>query len=530
MPTSQRPTAPPLAELRWDHRYRRDLPGDPDRRLVSRPVLGAGWSDVAPTPVRAPRLLAWSPEVADLLGITPGHDPEALAAVLAGNTVLPAMAPFATAYAGHQFGHFAGQLGDGRAISLGEVLTTTGDRYEIQLKGAGRTPYSRGADGRAVLRSSLREFLCSEAMHHLGVPTTRALSLVATGEDVVRDLLYSGDPRPEPGAIVARVAPSFLRFGHFELFAWRQDQQNLARLADHVLDRHFPELGPPGPAAYGAMLAEIARRTAKLMVDWMRVGFVHGVMNTDNLSVLGLTIDYGPYGWLEAYDPKWTPNTTDAQHRRYRYGSQPAVAGWNLARLAEAFYPLIQSEAPLHAALELYHTTFTEAWAAASAARLGLDTDNDGLAEALEARLLATETDMVMLYRLLSDLSSADRDDAAWLTAIEPAFYTPPTTSEGAAWVAWLRTWAARLRQAGRPDTQRQAAMRLVNPRYVLRNWMAQQAIHAAEAGDLTELHRLHDVLRRPYDDQPEHDARFFQRRPDWARHKPGCSMLSCSS
>ncbi|MCB9548009.1 MAG: YdiU family protein [Myxococcales bacterium] len=519
----------PLAELHWDHRYRRDLPGDPEPAVFSRQVLGAGWSAVAPTPVAAPRLLAWSPEVASLLGIAPDHDPDALAAVLAGNTVLPAMAPFATAYAGHQFGHFAGQLGDGRAISLGEVLTPAGERYELQLKGAGRTPYSRGADGRAVLRSSLREFLCSEAMHHLGVPTTRALSLVGTGDAVVRDLLYSGDPRPEPGAVVCRVAPSFLRFGHFELFAWRQDAANLTRLADHALARHFPELGPPGPAAYGAMLLAIAKRTARLMADWMRVGFVHGVMNTDNLSVLGLTIDYGPYGWLEAYDPGWTPNTTDAQHRRYRYGQQPAVAHWNLARLAEALYPIIQDEAPLHAALDAYAATFADVWTSAAAARLGVLAD-DGLSEGLDARLRATETDMVIAFRLLSDLGSEDRSDAAWLAALAPAFYATPSADERAAWVAWLRSWAARLRQEGRPDPERQAAMRRVNPRYVLRNWMAQQAIDAAEAGDLTELHRLHDVLRRPYDDQPAHDARYFQRRPDWARHKPGCSMLSCSS
>ena len=237
---------------------------------------------------------------------------------------------------GHQFGHWAGQLGDGRAISLGEAVLADGQRRELQLKGAGPTPYSRSADGRAVLRSSIREFLCSEAMHHLGIPTTRALSLVGTGEGVVRDMFYDGHPEVEPGAIVCRVAPSFLRFGHFELPSQRGDTSLLQALADFCIARDFPHLRGRGEPLYADWFAEVCERTARLVAGWMRVGFVHGVLNTDNMSILGLAIDYGPYGWIDAYDPDWTPNTTDATGRRYRFGWQPRVANWNLGQLARA--------------------------------------------------------------------------------------------------------------------------------------------------------------------------------------------------
>src|SRR5690606_667903 len=323
---------------------------DPATGPGVRQVHGAAWSRVMPAPVAAPRLVADSPEVAARLGFDADDraDP-AFAAVFGGNALLPGMDPWAANYGGHQFGHWAGQLGDGRATSLGEAIDADGGRHELQLKGAGPTPYSRGADGRAVLRSSLREFLCSEAMHHLGVPTTRALSLVATGEAVVRDMFYDGHPRPEPGAIVCRVAPSFLRFGSFELPASRGDVVLLRALAEFCIWRDFPwllggragrplaalrEAGAFDEALFAAWFHEVCVRTARLVGHWMRVGFVHGVLNTDNMSILGLTIDYGPYGWIDDYDPDWTPNTTDAQGRRYRFGWQPRVAHWNLGRLA----------------------------------------------------------------------------------------------------------------------------------------------------------------------------------------------------
>ncbi|MGH8074427.1 MAG: protein adenylyltransferase SelO family protein, partial [Lysobacter sp.] len=274
----------------FDNAFVRDLPGDPETGPRVRQVEGAAWSAVDPTPVADPKVLAWSAEMATRLGLDATDVGSAqFAAVFGGNELLPGMRPFAANYGGHQFGHWAGQLGDGRAISLGETINAAGERWELQLKGAGPTPYSRTADGRAVLRSSVREFLCSEAMHHLGVPTTRALSLIDTGDEVVRDMFYDGNARPEPGAIVCRVAPSFLRFGNFELPASRGNTQLLKQLVDFCIRRDFPHLQGDGEALYAAWFDEVCARTAMMIGHWMRVGFVHGVMNTDNMSILGLT-------------------------------------------------------------------------------------------------------------------------------------------------------------------------------------------------------------------------------------------------
>jgi uncharacterized protein YdiU (UPF0061 family) len=315
----------PMTDLRFDNAFVRELPADPEIANGPRQVVGAAFSWAEPTPVAAPRLVAASAEVAAMLGISP-EAPD-FAAVFSGNTRWPGMTGYAMAYGGHQFGNWAGQLGDGRALGLGEVLTAHDGRQELQLKGAGRTPYSRGADGRAVLRSSIRELLCSEAMHHLGVPTTRALSLVVTGDEVLRDVMYDGHPALEQGAIVCRVAPSFIRFGSFELPAARNDLDLLRRLTDFTIATHYPAFASlGGEDRYAAFFAEVCERTARLMAHWMRVGFVHGVMNTDNMSILGLTIDYGPYGWVDDFDPDWTPNTTDRAHKRYRFGHQPRVA------------------------------------------------------------------------------------------------------------------------------------------------------------------------------------------------------------
>ena len=364
-----------MTDLRFDNRFVRELPADPEAGRHVRQVHGACYSRVEPTPVRAPTLLAWSPEVAALLGIDEADiRSQDFAEVFAGNALLPGMEPYAACYGGHQFGNWAGQLGDGRAITLGEAISPQGQRWELQLKGAGPTPYSRRADGRAVLRSSIREFLCSEAMHHLGVPTTRALSLVGTGEDVIRDMFYDGRARPEPGAVVCRVAPSFIRFGNFEIFASRGEEPLLARLIDFTIDRDFPELAGERDVVARRLrwFEEVVRRTAVLMAHWMRVGFVHGVMNTDNMSILGLTIDYGPYGWVDDYDPDWTPNTTDAQGRRYRFGTQPQVAYWNLNRLAQALSPLFADVQPLQAGLEAFQATLAACTRRDVAAKLGL--------------------------------------------------------------------------------------------------------------------------------------------------------------
>jgi uncharacterized protein YdiU (UPF0061 family) len=518
--------------LRFDNRLTRTLPADPETANHRRQVDGAAFSRVRPTPVAAPVALAWSPEVLDLLGLEESwaKTPE-FAAIFGGNLVPEGADPFAACYGGHQFGTWAGQLGDGRAIALGEVLDRDGDHQTLQLKGAGPTPYSRGADGRAVLRSSLREFLCSEAMHHLGIPTTRALSLVATGDAVVRDVLYDGHPAAEPGAVVCRVAPSFTRFGNFELPASRRDTDLLRRLVEFTLEADFPHLDTgPFEARVAALLAEVATRTADLVVHWMRVGFVHGVLNTDNMSILGLTIDYGPYGWLEGFDPGWTPNTTDAGTRRYRYGAQPQVAHWNLLQLANALATLVDDHAPLQEALDAYGDRYQAGFRSMTAARLGWGDHRDGddaRVDALFSVLQATETDQVIFFRDLADVPvDPDATDDELLAPLADAWYRPDEVvgEVRTAFADWLRVWAARVREHdGRPG------MDALNPRYVPRNYLAQEAIDAAEQGDTGLLGELLDVLRRPYDDQPGRE-RFAAKRPEWARTKVGCSMLSCSS
>ncbi len=515
---------------RFDNAFVRDLPGDSESGSRPRQVESALYSRVGPDPVKAPELLAYSSEVAATLGFSEADlaSPE-FVRVFGGNALLEGMQPFATNYGGHQFGNWAGQLGDGRAISLGEAINEAGERWELQLKGAGLTPYSRGADGRAVLRSSVREFLCSEAMHHLGVPTTRALSLVGTGDAVVRDMFYDGHAAPEPGAIVCRVAPSFIRFGNFELPASRGDTALLRQLVDFTIHRDFSALEGEGELLYAAWFREVCERTATMVAHWMRVGFVHGVMNTDNMSILGLSIDYGPYGWVDNYDPDWTPNTTDAQRRRYRFGQQPNVAWWNLSRLAGALAPLFDGVEPLQEGLDHYASTWTAAERADTAAKLGLvecRDDDVALMQSLQVLMQQAEIDMTLWFRGLADVDP----QAPSLLPMDDAFYDEAKRNVAKPELnRWLAKYAARLADDPQTSAQRRERMRQVNPRYVLRNYLAQQAIDQATQGDPSGIHELLDVMRHPYDDQPGREA-FAKKRPDWARHKAGCSMLSCSS
>jgi serine/tyrosine/threonine adenylyltransferase len=446
--------------------------------------------------------------------------------------LLPGMSPYAACYGGHQFGNWAGQLGDGRAISLGEAIGVDGQRLELQLKGAGPTPYSRTADGRAVLRSSIREFLCSEAMHHLGIPTTRALSLVTTGDTVVRDMFYNGNPRDEPGAIVCRVAPSFIRFGNFEILASREDVPLLSQLVDFTIARDYPHLDGDPAARRAAWFAEVCARTATMIVHWMRVGFVHGVMNTDNMSILGLTIDYGPYGWLDNFDPQWTPNTTDASGRRYRFAQQPAIAQWNLIRLAEALMPVFATEDPLHAGLDRFASVYAEEYAAMNRAKFGLVSEAEGddvLIRDGFALLHAAEMDFTLFFRALAALPSDVETPDELVGALGDVFYDDDKrASQTPALQAWLARWRARVGHDG-PESARMARMNRVNPQYVLRNYLAQQAIDRAESGDPTMVHQLLETMRRPYDSAPPTFV-FAGKRPEWAKSRAGCSMLSCSS
>lgn len=444
-----------------------------------------------------------------------------------GRGLLRNSKPFAMCYAGHQFGNWAGQLGDGRAINLGEIKD-----WAIQLKGAGPTPYSRAADGLAVLRSSIREYLCSEAMHHLGVPSTRALALSLTGDRVLRDLLYDGNPAYEPGAIVARVARSFLRFGNFELFAARNDLKNLKILTEYTINRHFPYLGKPSKEVYLQFFYEVTQKTLAMIVHWQRVGFVHGVMNTDNMSILGLTIDYGPYGWLEGFDFAWTPNTTDRQHKRYRYGNQHAIGLWNLYQLANALYPLIDEARPLEAILEGYQRDFEQRFQQMMRSKLGLvfpkETDQE-MIQTLENNLHASETDMTLFFRKLS--SFQHQQPKKGIECVQEAFYDREAIKGSLLenWNHWFADYAERLKEESISFDLRKEQMNKVNPKYVLRNYMAQLAIEKAEKGDVSLIEELYQLLKQPYEEQLglEH---WCAKRPEWARHRVGCSMLSCSS
>ena len=520
-----------MLNLTFDNQFTHRLPGDTETGPRQRQLSHALFARVTPKPAARPQLIHFSRETAEMLGLSEAqcHSDEFVQA-FSGSQSLSGMDPHATCYGGHQFGNWAGQLGDGRAINLGEVNTLSG-HLMLQLKGAGPTPFSRSADGLAVLRSSLREYLCSEAMYHLGIPTTRALSLIGTGEAVMRDILYDGHPAPEPGAVVCRVSSSFVRFGHFQMLAARQEIDLLKEFTDFIIRREFPHLASNqtiGRDQYLEFFNEVCRRTAELMVHWMRVGFVHGVMNTDNLSILGETIDYGPYGWLDNFDPEWTPNTTDAAQRRYRYSQQPAIAQWNLLQLANALLPLIEDPKPLEGALTEFASNHQNRWQTMMAAKLGLPSYEDKLINRLLALLSNHEIDMTLFFRGLGHITSSARDPFAQLA---DAYYLPEHTHGNARkdMEHWVQDYLAAAKHQNQDDDARQQLMRKTNPKYLLRNYLAQVAIDRAEEGDYKEVDTLLEILRHPYDEQPQHDG-YAQKRPEWARHRAGCSMLSCSS
>jgi uncharacterized protein YdiU (UPF0061 family) len=491
---------------RWVNRYA-DLGPAFFTRLRAQALPDPQWVAVSASTAA---LLGWATEGADGADIL---GPQALEA-LSGGTPWPGCDPLATVYSGHQFGAWAGQLGDGRALLLGELVTPAGP-MEIQLKGGGPTPYSRMGDGRAVLRSSIREFLCSEAMHHLGIPTTRALALVGSALPVRRETL-------ETAAVVTRVAPSFLRFGHFEHFAHHGQSEALKTLADFVIEHHFPGcLEAANP--YAALLEAVTRRTAELIADWQAVGFCHGVMNTDNLSVLGLTIDYGPFGFLDGFDPGHICNHSD-HHGRYTYANQPRVGQWNLHALGQAMLPLIAGDGEVDeattelalAALEPYEATLQAALRTRHRAKLGLASAQDGdvaLADDWLALLAMERTDHTIAWRRLADFTPADPHPVRDLFRDRAAFD------------AWAGRYAQRLALEGSPDVERAARMKLANPKFVLRNHLCESAIRAAQGGDFSETQRLLKVLERPFAEQPEHAA-YADFPPDWAQ----TLEVSCSS
>jgi uncharacterized protein YdiU (UPF0061 family) len=510
-----------------------ELPADADETNITRQVKNACFSYVIPQIPSNPKLIHFSEEVAALLGIS---DENAASAefknVFSGKELLPHSRPYSMSYAGHQFGNWAGQLGDGRAIILAEIEHNQ-ILYTLQLKGAGMTPYSRGADGLAVLRSSIREHLCSEAMFHLGASTTRSLSLILTGDQVLRDVMYDGNPAYEKGAVVCRVAPSFIRFGNFELFSSQNDLKTLKILADFTIKYHFPKIEGNTSANYIQLLQAVADKTREMVVNWQRVGFVHGVMNTDNMSILGLTIDYGPYGWLEDYNPNWTPNTTDRENRRYRFGNQAEIALWNLYQLANALYPLIKEVAPLESILKSFQSQYEESYLNMMRDKLGLSNtkeEDKQLIHILTENLQMAETDMTIFFRKLSQIKKEDSVENAFDLIME-SFYKIEEVADKIedAWMHWFIQYLKRLQQESISDTDRKVRMNKVNPKYVLRNYMSQLAIEAAEKEDYSLLEELHFLLKNPYQEQEEYQ-KWFARRPDWAREKIGSSMLSCSS
>jgi uncharacterized protein YdiU (UPF0061 family) len=475
----------------------------------------AFYTRLMPTPLPAPYFVAASGPAASLVDLDPADlARDDFVAVFTGNQVPPRAQPLAAVYSGHQFGHWAGQLGDGRAILLGELATADGP-MELQLKGAGMTPYSRMGDGRAVLRSSIREFLCSEAMAALGIPTTRALMVTGSDKPVIRETV-------ETSAVVTRMAPSFVRFGSFEHWRYRNNPEELRILADYVIKAFYPAL-LDAANPYLALLEEVTRRTARLIAHWQAVGFMHGVMNTDNMSILGITLDYGPFGFMEAFDVDHICNHTD-QGGRYSYANQVPVGHWNCYALANALLPLIDDQEGAKAALDVYVDAYGEKFDELLHAKLGLGTVQESdrmLGDDMFKLMQANHVDFTLFFRRLGDLK-LDVTDAGRAEADAPLrdlFLDRP------AFDAWAVEYRARLRQEGSVDAQRRVAMHAVNPKYVLRNYLAQVAIEKAQNGDYAEVRRLLTVLERPFDEQPENDA-YAALPPDWASHLE----VSCSS
>ena len=516
-----------LSTITFGNEFISHFQGDASGNLQPRQTPGMLWSKALPTPVKEIKLLAWSNELADELEIERPVS-ETDIAILGGNYITPSMYPYAACYAGHQFGNWAGQLGDGRAITMGERITSKGARWELQWKGAGPTAYSRRADGRAVLRSSVREYLMSEAMVYLGVPTTRALSLVSTGEPVLRDMFYDGHPAYEPGAIVLRVAPTFLRFGNFEMPAARGELENLRKLTDWTISRYFPHI--TGEDRLLSWYKEMVDRTASLMAEWMRVGFVHGVMNTDNMSVLGLTIDYGPYSFVDQYDPAFTPNTTDLPGRRYAFGRQAAIAKWNLGCLGGALSAIYPDTEALVKIIDTYDDVYWNYYYRMIGNKIGLDKvkpEDAELINQLEKMLRSVQPDMTLFYRLLMELPDQNDNKEEVLVHFADSFYEDLNTEQAIALQEWIQAYRIRLQKNSIRREESYAKMQRANPRFILRNYLLHQAIEDLQQGNNGLFRKLEKALKDPYEDSfPE----LWGKRPAWANQKAGCSMLSCSS
>lgn len=484
-----------LEELPFDNTYAR-LPE-------------AFYARVEPTPLSNPVLVSFNPDAAALLDLDPdeAERPE-FAGVFGGRLLIPGSEPVAMIYSGHQFGIYAGQLGDGRAILLGEVTNSRGDKWDLHLKGAGQTPFSRDGDGRAVLRSAIREYLCGEAMHGLGIPTTRSLCIVAGDEAVLRE-------RPEVGAMLLRMAPTHVRFGSFQAFFARRQPEHVKQLADYVIARFYPHLAAAD--RYPRFFHEVAVRTAQLIAKWQAVGWAHGVMNSDNMSIVGLTLDYGPYGFLDAYDPSFICNHSDHQGR-YSFRNQPDIGYFNLRCLGQALSSLVTPQQEQEG-LAAYEAAQAAHYLELMRAKLGLQEskpEDGALLNDLLALMAANQVDYTIFFRALGGFKSG-RDERN--EALRDFFVDRDGFDR------WAVRYRDRLRGEAGPDEDRRARMRRINPKYILRNYLAQTAIERARQKDYSEIDRLRQLLADPFTEQPEMDA-YAAPPPDWGRQ----ILVSCSS
>ncbi|MDQ1804663.1 protein adenylyltransferase SelO [Chryseobacterium sp. PTM-20240506] len=500
------------------------FPGDFSGNPMQRATPKVLFSTVSPAGFDNPELIIFNEKLSEEIGL--GKFEENDLDFLVGNNLPPNIQPYATAYAGHQFGNWAGQLGDGRAILAGEIINDSGKKNEIQWKGPGATPYSRHADGRAVLRSSVREYLMSEAMYHLGVPTTRALSLCFTGEDVIRDMMYNGNPQKEKGAIIIRTAESFLRFGHYELISAQAEYKTLQDLGDFTILNYFPEITSSDSEKYKDFFKSICTRTADLMTEWFRVGFVHGVMNTDNMSVLGLTIDYGPYSMMDEYDLNFTPNTTDLPGRRYAFGKQGQISQWNLWQLANALHPLIKDEKFLENTLNNYGNYFWEAHDKMLCRKFGFDQLLDGDEEFFsnwQGLMQELEFDHTLFFNQLEKLKEGD-DLKELFENVSYTFLNDDLLNK-------LKHFIQKYKERiSKNKITKEASLNLMqkaNPKFILRNYLLYQCIEEINEGKKDLLKKLIHALENPYQEiYPE----FSVKRPVDYDDISGCSTLSCSS
>jgi uncharacterized protein YdiU (UPF0061 family) len=471
----------------------------------------AFYARLNPTPFNAPPYLVHANRAAvELIDLDPAQLTRSeFTALFGGSALAPGMEPLAMLYAGHQFGVYVPQLGDGRAILLGEVKNGKGERWDLHLKGAGMTPFSRDGDGRAVLRSTIREYLCCAAMQGLGIPTTHALCLVGSDDKVYREQI-------ETGAMLVRMAPSHVRFGTFEIFYYRKQHEHLRTLADYVIDQHFPHLRDVGEK-YARFFTEVIERTAKLIAQWQAVGWAHGVMNTDNMSILGLTLDYGPYGFMDDYDAGFICNHSD-HNGRYAFNQQPYIGLWNLSCLAQALLPLSEKDA-LKAGLETYHPLFEREYLKLMRTKFGLvseQAEDDELIRDFLGLLQGSHTDYTIVFRELSTFSTVD---GATNEKLREHFLNHGRFDE------WAVRYRDRLRNECSCDDERRGRMNRVNPKYVLRNYLAQTAIEKAQNKDFSEIDRLFTLLQDPFTEQPGMDA-YALPPPNWGKHL----AISCSS